>query len=314
MEVYLANLKRYFGRTRAVDNISFAFGQGQIFGFIGPNGAGKTTAMRIIATLDEPDSGDIYVGGKSVVQDPEAVRRIVGFMPDSLPAHRDISVHEYLDFFARAFRIHNPRRHRVVEQVEEFTGLTSFREKMLNELSKGMKQRVSLARAIVHEPSVLVLDEPAAGLDPRARIELRELLKALRDQGKAILISSHILSELGEMCDGAVFIEQGKLLRAGTMDTIMQSIGTEVITLIRAHRMVPETLLKYVLEAPHVVEAKIVGREVAVRLDGHPEDQQESCTVLLKGLVQRGVPVLEFYQKKVHLEDLFMNITKGQLQ
>ncbi|MCL2624726.1 MAG: ABC transporter ATP-binding protein, partial [Planctomycetaceae bacterium] len=199
MDVYIVDLVRQFGKTNAVDHVTFSFGGGQIFGFVGPNGAGKTTTMRILATLDEPTSGDIFVGGRSVTQYPDEVRRLVGFMPDSLPEYRDITVHEYLDFFARAFKIRQPRRRKIVEHVEEFVGLVDFREKTLSQISKGMKQRVSLARAIVHEPEVLVLDEPANGLDPRARIELRELLKALREQGKAILISSHILTELGEM-------------------------------------------------------------------------------------------------------------------
>ncbi len=309
MEVHIAKLKRYFPTTKAVDDISFSFHAGQIFGFVGPNGAGKTTTMRILATLDEPTAGDIFVDGISVVQYPDKVRKMVGYMPDTLPAHRDITVHEYLDFFARAYGLRDPKRTAVVENIEEFTGLTSFRDKTIAQISKGMKQRVSLARAIVHEPTVLVLDEPAAGLDPRARIELRELLKALREQGKAILISSHILSELGEICDGVAFIERGQLLRAGKIDHIIQSMEMRPMTMIRSKNFDLETLLKMVLEEPTVETAKIVGNEVAAVMNG--DDDGGS---LLPALLTKGVQIAEFRQHRAQLEDLFLNITKDRLQ
>jgi ABC-2 type transport system ATP-binding protein len=308
MEVLIVQLVRHFPNTKAVDNISFSFRDGQIFGFVGPNGAGKTTAMRILATLDEPTSGDIFVDGVSVVQYPDKVRQLVGYMPDALPAHKDITVHEYLDFFARAYGLRDPKRRKVVENIEEFTGLVEFRGKTIAQISKGMKQRVSLARAIVHEPAVLVLDEPAAGLDPRARIELRELLKALREQGKAILISSHILPELGEICDGVAFIEKGKLLRAGKIDNIIESIGIRQTTMIRAKNFELDDLLRIVLEEPVVQTAQVVGNEVAVIL--HDDED----TTLLTTLIAKGVQIAEFRQHKAHLEDLFLNITKGNLQ
>src|SRR5437016_6558492 len=221
MRVSVNHLKKHYGRTRAVDNISFSFVSGQIFGFIGPNGAGKSTTMRILATLDEPTDGDAYVDGVSVVEEPERARRLIGYIPDSLPTHRDMSVRDYLDFFARAYGLKGRHRRQVIERVEEFTNLTGIRDKFLVALSKGMKQRVSVARALLHDPPVLVMDEPAAGLDPRARVELREPLKLLSWQGKAILISSHILTELAEVCTGAVIIEHGKILRAGTMEQVL---------------------------------------------------------------------------------------------
>lgn len=310
MDVHIAKLRRYFPGTKAVDNISFKFSSGQIFGFVGPNGAGKTTTMRILATLDEPTAGDIFVGETSVVQYPDRVRRLVGYMPDSLPAHRDITCHEYLDFFARAYGLRNPKRKQIVENVEEFIGLTDFREKTIAQISKGMKQRVSLARAIVHEPEVLVLDEPAAGLDPRARIELRELLKALRDQGKAILMSSHILSELGEICDGVAFIERGQLLQAGNIDTIIKSVNTQTTVMLRAENTQPDELIKYLLEMPFVQNPKIVGTEVSVTLTGGDQEAAE----LLRVLMERKIPIAEFRQHQMKLEDLFMNITKDRLQ
>src|SRR5438128_3532783 len=225
MRISVLHLRKHFGKTKAVDDISFTFTSGQIYGFVGPNGAGKSTTMRILATLDEPTAGDAFVDGVSVVEEPERARRLVGYVPDSLPTHRDMSVHEYLDFFARAYGLAGRHRLQVLERIEEFTNLTGIREKPVVALSKGMKQRVSIARAILHDPPVLIMDEPAAGLDPRARIELRELLKMLSWQGKAILISSHILTELAEICDGVVIIEHGKILRAGKLDKILPNVS-----------------------------------------------------------------------------------------
>ncbi|MDR0337733.1 MAG: ABC transporter ATP-binding protein [Planctomycetaceae bacterium] len=308
MEVHIAKLKRYFPNTKAVEDLSFSFRGGQIYGFVGPNGAGKTTTMRILATLDEPTSGDIFVDGISVVQYPDLVRKMVGYMPDTLPAHKDITVHEYLDFFALAYGLRDKKRNEIVLHIEEFTGLTEFKDKTIAQISKGMKQRVSLARAIIHDPVVLILDEPAAGLDPRARIELRELLKALREQGKAILISSHILSELGEICDGVAFIERGQLLRAGKIENMIESMEMKPMTMIRAKNYDLETLLKLVLEEPIVKTAQIAGEEVAVLLT------TDDDSVLLSSLIGKGVQIAEFRQHKAHLEDLFLNITKGRLQ
>jgi ABC-2 type transport system ATP-binding protein len=304
-------LKRYFGRTRAVDGISFSFTSGQIFGFIGPNGAGKSTTMRILATLDEPTAGDAFVDGVSVVEDPEKARCLVGYVPDSLPTHRDMSVHEYLDFFARAYGLRGRQRHQVLERIEEFTNLTGIREKYVIALSKGMKQRVSVARALLHDPPVLIMDEPASGLDPRARIELRELLKLLSWQGKAILISSHILTELAEICTGAVIIEHGRILRAGTMDEILSTAGqdrrTVIIRLLERHEEVHQRLL----ETPAVETARLlVDNTVEADVNG-PESM---CCALLADLVQAGYPVAEFRQRRADLEEIFMNVTRGEVQ
>src|SRR5262245_14039965 len=233
MKINVVALKKYYGTTRAVDGISFEFTGGQIFGFVVPNGAGKSTTMRVMATLDEPTSGDCYIDDISVIEEPEKIHRLIGYVPDNEPTHRDISVHDYLDFFARAYGIKSPKRRQVVESIEEFTNLVGIRDKFLSALSKGVKNRVSLGRALVHDPQVLIMDEPAAGLDPRARIELRELLKELAGQGKAILISSHILTELAEICNGAVIIERGRLLRAGTLDQILKEDSPHRSILIR---------------------------------------------------------------------------------
>ncbi|HDZ19805.1 hypothetical protein LCGC14_0204870 [marine sediment metagenome] len=309
MEIRVDGLRKYFGKTKAVDDISFTFASGDIFGFVGPNGAGKTTTMRVLATVDEPTAGDAFIDGVSVVQYPEKARKLVGFMPDSLPAHGDVSVHEYLDFFARAYGVHSRGRREVVENVEEFTGLINFRDKVLKALSKGMKQRVSLARALVHDPHVLILDEPAAGLDPRARIELRELLTILAQRGKAILISSHILTELSEIITGTIIIEKGKIIRAGLIDEIIAAEMPHQLLTIRTLGDLGE-LHRHLLELPQVEAARMDGSAVEAAIDG----DDDACAAVLAELIKRGVPVVEFTHRRADLEELFMTVTKGEVQ
>jgi ABC-2 type transport system ATP-binding protein len=309
MRIHIDHLKKHYGRTRAVDDISFTFSSGEIVGFVGPNGAGKSTTMRIIATLDEPSSGDVFLDDISVVQEPDKAHRLIGYVPDALPGHRDISVHEYLDFFARAYGIGMPGRKKVVESIEEFTNLLGIREKHLNALSKGMKNRVSVARALVHDPVVLIMDEPAAGLDPRARIELRELLKVLSSQGKAILISSHILTELAEICTGAVIIERGKILRAGNLSHILTADVPHRTLLIRTLDE-PELLHKHLLLQPNIEAVRRVDHTVEVDVTGG----EEACWELLAHLVESGYRVVEFHQQRAGLEELFMNVTRGEVQ
>ncbi|HET8798165.1 MAG TPA: ABC transporter ATP-binding protein, partial [Thermoanaerobaculia bacterium] len=263
MRVEVVDLRKDFGRTVAVDGVSFTFGAGDVMGFVGPNGAGKTTTMRILSTLDEPSGGDALLDGVSIVQEPEEARRRVGFVPDALPVHADVTVHEYLDFFARAYGIGPQKRRSVIEGVEEFTNLTGIRDKTLKALSKGMNQRVCLARALLHDPGVLILDEPAAGLDPRARIELRELIRVFAANGKAILMSSHILTELAEICTGAVIIERGRILRAGSLDEIMTAASESGHrTLIIRTRGSAAELQRVLLEMPGVAETRVDDDEV----------------------------------------------------
>jgi ABC-2 type transport system ATP-binding protein len=310
MRVSVDNLVKHFGRTKAVNDISFGFSSGQIFGFVGPNGSGKSTTMRILATLDEPTAGDVSIDGVSIIEEPERAHRLVGYVPDALPGHRDVTVHDYLDFFARAYKIRGAKRRQVVEEIEEFTNLTGIREKQLYALSKGMKNRVSVARALVHDPPVLLMDEPAAGLDPRARIELRELLKVLSQQGKAVLISSHILSELAEICTGAIIIERGKILRAGTLQQIMAEEDAQHRTLVvRPLDRLPE-LHKHLLLLPNIDDVRPMDHFLEVDLAG---DEAASCD-LLANLVTSGFRIAEFRQRRADLEQIFMNVTKGEVQ
>ncbi len=309
MQINVDHVKKYFGRTRAVDNISFSFSSGDVVGFVGPNGAGKTTMMRILATLDEPTSGDATIDGVSIVEAPENARRLIGYVPDALPAHRDISVHDYLDFFARAYGLDGVKRKQVVESIEGFTNLTGIREKTLYALSKGMKQRVSLARALVHDPPVLVMDEPAAGLDPRARVELRELLRILSGDGKAILISSHILTELSEICGGAVIIEQGKIVASGNLQEIAGQ-GTEQCTVVIRSLNRQDEMYKAMLIMPNVAAVNQLGGEIEVKVSG----SEDTCSELLEILIRSGYRIIEFKQRGSDLESVFMSVTTGVVQ
>jgi ABC-2 type transport system ATP-binding protein len=309
MQVDILNLTKDFGTTRAVDDISFSFSSGEIIGFVGPNGAGKTTTMRILATLDEPTNGDAKIDDLSIVELPEKARRLVGYVPDTLPMQRDSSVHEYLDFFARAYGLTGMQRRQVIENIENFTNLTGIREKTLFALSKGMKQRVSLARALLHDPPVLVMDEPASGLDPRARVELRELLRILASQEKAILISSHILTELSEICDGALIIEQGRIITAGTLQEIVKSEVEQHTILIRSLSR-QDDMYQSLLLNPNTASVNRIGNEIEVRITG----SEEVCSDLLEDLIRDGYRIVEFKQQGGDLESVFMNVTKGEVQ
>ena len=308
MRLEVRDLRRTFGRVAAVDGISFALASGEIYGFVGPNGAGKTTTMRILATLDEPTSGEVLLDGTSLVEEPERARGVIGYMPDHEPMPSDLSVDEYLDFFARLYGIRQPQRREVIAQVEAFTNLGGLRGKAVHALSKGMAQRVSLARALLHDPQLLILDEPAAGLDPRARVELRELLRALAAAGKAVLISSHILTELAEVCHGAVILERGRIVHAGSIRDL-QATATPRHT-VRVRSLAGEEALRLALLATPGVEAvHVVAHEVEAELTGGDEAAAE----LLAHLVRQGVAVVEFRRLRHGLEEVFMAVTRGEV-
>lgn len=308
MKVDVISLERQFGKTKAVDKVSFSFESGGICGFVGPNGAGKTTTMRIMSTLDDPSGGDVMFDGMSVAQNPEEARRRVGFVPDTLPEYADITVHEYLDFFARAYGIKGGRRVKVVEGIEEFTNVQGIRWKLIRSLSKGMKQRVSLGRALINDPDVMILDEPAAGLDPRARVELRELLFLLAKQGKAIFISSHILSELTEMCDSVVIIEHGRILANGLVADVTSKNRQTRRVLTRMLEDSPRHA-ELIREMPGVLGVTPHSQGLHLEFEGGDAE----LSTFLTELVRRGCPVVEFKIMQENLEDVFMRVTKGDV-
>jgi ABC-2 type transport system ATP-binding protein len=320
--VTVENLTRSFGTVHAVQDITFRFDAGEIYGFIGPNGAGKSTTMRILATLDLPSSGDCMVGGLSTVDDADQVRRMIGYMPDSYGAYPNMTVWEYLDFFARAYGLAGPARTRSVGDVVDFCQLGELREKHITTLSKGMKQRLCLGRCLIHDPKLLILDEPSAGLDPRARIEFRELLRLLARQGKAIFISSHILAELEELCDGVAIIEQGRLVRSGRVNEIKASVEAVLEHRATAEPQKHVTVLEIRLAAPHPEAARILAeqpelREVAVEntlITAHCSGNAAAQAALLKRLVEAGLPVCRFAGREQNLEDLFLHLTEGKVQ
>ena len=307
--VEIDGLVRHFGGVHAVNDVSFSVARGQVLGFIGPNGAGKTTTMRILATLDTPQGGDARVGGYSVVDDPERVRRLLGFMPDYAGVYANTTVQEYLDFFARAHDLRGEDRRRAVEHIIEFMGIDELRHRHVESLSKGLKQRVALGRAIVHNPDVLVLDEPAANLDPHARIELRTLLRELAADGKTIILSSHILTELSEICDAVTVIERGKILATGSVDEILKRVRQRRLLSVRLAGS-NERLERFLVEQPGVVNVHEAGPCLEFELDGGDEEQAQ----LVRRLIDAGFPVLEFSSHSGGLEDLFIEITKGRVQ
>src|SRR3954462_14982197 len=294
--IELRDLHRNFGRLRAVDGVSFKAYPGQVMGFIGPNGAGKTTAMRILATLDVPTDGEVFINGYSVVDDPDKVRRIVGFMPDSFGKYANMDVVEYVDFFARAYGLSGDIRRDAVERVLVFTELRKLADKPIKTLSKGMSQRLALGRTLVHDPSVLVLDEPAAGLGPRARIELRGLIHVLATElHKTVLISSHILTELGKICDSAAIIEAGRLLASGTMTEIIQvpraSEGRADGPAISVRVLRDAERLEHLLSRePSVRNVELADRVATFEFTG---DESELAAIL-KRLVRAELEVVEF--------------------
>ncbi len=300
--------KEYKGLT-AVKDLSLDLEAGDIFGFIGPNGAGKTTTIKMLATLLKPTSGKAEIDGIDVVENPEAVRGRIGYMPAFFGIYDDMRVWEYLDFFAGAYRLPRPQRPRIIDDVLNLTDLGGKKDSYVEELSTGMKQRLCLAKTLIHDPKVLLLDEPASGLDPRARIEIKELFKELKAMGKTIIISSHILPELADFCNKVGIIERGEMLVSGDVQDIMAKVSggrTLEIRLLDGYAQAAEMLH----EAPGVRAVRQMDTSLQIDFAGDPAMQAELNTML----VGSGLRVLSFAEQETDLEDIFMKVTKGLVQ
>lgn len=305
--VEVSNLTRTFGDVKAVDGLSFNLQRGQVVGFIGANGAGKTTTMRMMAGLELPDKGTVSIGGRDVLFHGGEVRRIIGWMPDTYGTYEHVTVFEYLDFFARTYGFIGAEREQRVQSVMEFTDLLPLADKETPVLSKGMKQRLCLGRALIPDPQLLILDEPAAGLDPKARIEVKHLVRLLGEHGKTLFISSHILSELEDMCDTLLFIDRGRMVHHGSADHLKRGGSTGIELLLRADGEAGR-LEEWLTMQPGVKVIEQIPHGFRVRLDDENPVQRAA---LLRRMVEAGLPIYEFREHQRRLEDAFVDLVEG---
>jgi ABC-2 type transport system ATP-binding protein len=304
--IELIDFGKDYGDFTAVERLNLKIEAGEMFGFIGPNGAGKSTTIRFLATLLKASRGEGIVNGHRVTLDPMSVRRSIGYMPDNFGVYDGMKVWEFLDFFAVAYRIGRSQRKQVISDVLELLDLAHKRDDFVNGLSRGMKQRLCLAKTLVHDPPVLILDEPASGLDPRARVEVKALLKELRRMGKTILISSHILTELADCCTSIGIIERGQLLMHGPI--------AEVYRRIRGNRMIEVKFisnmdigLSIIRSSPYLRDLQVDNHSALIEL----ETNDQGVAQMLNQLISQGVGIRSFGEKEPTLEDVFMLVTKG---
>ncbi len=300
------DLTKKYGELHAIHKIELKLDKGDVFGFIGPNGAGKTTTMRILATLLNPTWGEAYVGGYSIYTKPKEIRRIIGYMPDFFGVYDNMQVIEYLEFFAAAYRIKGPHRRKICDEVLELVDLGYKRNELVTSLSRGMTQRLGLARVLLHDPQVLLLDEPASGLDPRARIEIRGLLKELRNMGKTIMVSSHILPELADICNKIGIIERGELIVNTDVDDVMRQVRGQTVLLIDVAG--DRDAAGKLLEQDDLVE-KVEESDPCLRVTLVEGDHDYST--LAKLLLENGHALTRLNEEEINLETAFMTLTKG---
>ncbi len=300
------NLTKNYGSLTALNDLNLKIQRGDIFGFIGPNGAGKTTTMRILVTLLEPTRGTAFINGLNVLKDGKKVRRMVGYMPDFMGVYDDLKVFEYLEFFAAAFGIERGKRKSIVEGVLELTDLQSKQAATVDSLSRGMQQRLGLARVLIHDPQVLILDEPASGLDPRARIEIRELLRELKRMGKTIMISSHILSELEEICDHVGIIEHGQLVFSGTIEDIRPRLGIHSKVRVKVANN-QDKAIELLSALPQINQVQAMGDNILVTFN----EGSEGDGIIARTLVNAKLDVIAIQPEKLKLDDAFLQLTKG---
>ncbi|MFM1822202.1 MAG: hypothetical protein RI967_468 [Planctomycetota bacterium] len=305
------NLTKKYGDFVALDNLNLTIDEGTCFGFIGPNGAGKTTTIKILATLLKPTWGEARIDGKVVGYQNHLIRPLIGYVPDFMGAYQDMTVAEYLEFFAACYQVPAGRRAKTIAEVLALTDLTHKTDSEVNGLSRGMQQRLAVARVLIHDPKVLLMDEPSSGLDPRARIEMRELLKELRRIGKTILISSHILYELADLCNAVGVIEQGKLVYAGSVSELMRraKVGKVVQIAVESRDEEAAALLRAV---PGVAKVDLMLEEGGRRLDVQLEPNAPvAASELAARLLAQGFRLARLQPEEISLETAFMRLTKG---
>ena len=303
------SLTRLYGPLVALDGLSLTVNKGDLFGFIGSNGAGKTTTLRILATFLAPSGGRAEVLGNDVARDADAVRHVIGYMPDFFGVYKDMEVTEYLDFFGACYKIPSARREKTVNDVLELVGLSEKKGTLIGALSRGMQQRLGLARVLIHDPQLLLLDEPASGLDPRARVEMMAILQELQKLGKTIIISSHILSELQTLCNRVAIIEKGKLIYSGPVQGVRDQMAAGQIYWITVAGDAAKAL-ELLKARSEVAEAVAVDGQVKVTLAGHDTDG----SFIAETLVHGGVKLLGLWEDELGLEDVFLRVTRGETQ
>jgi ABC-2 type transport system ATP-binding protein len=306
--IEIIELTKRYGKFTALDSLSLQIEKGTVFGFVGQNGAGKSTTFSILATLLAPTSGTAYINGYNVQKDTKMVRRQIGYMPDFFGVYDQLKADEYLHFYGASYGIPLDERQKLIPQLLDLVNLTHKRDSYVDLLSRGMKQRLCLARSLIHDPEVLILDEPASGLDPRARVEMREILKELKSMGKTILISSHILPELAEMCDSLGIIDGGKLVAEGSVSDIQAKLQGEKMIIVKMIEGLDKAIA-FFEDDPYV--SKLIRREEENSLQFIYRGSSEEQTVLLKKAILHQLPIISFSEVETDLEDVFMEITRG---
>lgn len=303
----IKDLVKNYGKFTAVDHLTLSVGKGAICGFVGPNGAGKTTTMRIMSGLLNASSGNVIIDGVDVTKNPRALREKIGYMPDFFGVYDNLKVTEYMDFYAGAYGIAYKDRAPIIDNLLEIVDLSHKKESYVDSLSRGMKQRLCLARSLVHDPDLLILDEPASGLDPRARVEMKEVLKQLQEMGKTIIISSHILPELAEMCTEVCIINHGKLAAQGSVQEIMQKLSQKRIIHIEPLREM-EKMVQILKEQPTIQSIVENTKDVEFDFTGNNDE----LSGVLKQLIMADIPLISFKEKEGNLEEVFMQVTGGE--
>ena len=302
----IKDLNKKYGKFHAVCDLNLEVPEGEIFGFVGPNGAGKTTTMKIMCGLLRATSGEITLDGADVIRNSKGIKEKIGYMPDFFGVYDDLKVSEYLEFYASIYDIKGQERKKITDDLLELVDLSHKREAYVDSLSRGMKQRLCLARSLVHNPRLLVLDEPASGMDPRARVEMKEILKNLKGMGKTIIISSHILPELAELCTSIGIIDKGRIVISGSVEEIMQQVYSKKVIKLKVRDKVDAALM--ILKEYPFIDKLVTGEDtIQAGFEGGDEDMSR----VLSTLVTRGIPVVSFAQLDGNLEDVFMKVTKG---